>query len=53
MAGPLGIGPYTGHREEVFKVWQGNLAELAECENVSVKLGGLTMSMSGLGLAQA
>jgi L-fuconolactonase len=49
MAGPLGIGPYAGHRKEVFGVWKGNMAELANCENVSVKLGGLTMSMSGFG----
>ncbi|NCF62083.1 MAG: amidohydrolase family protein, partial [Gammaproteobacteria bacterium] len=49
MAGPLGIGPYAGHREEVFEAWSGNMAELATCGNVSVKLGGLTMSMSGFG----
>lgn len=49
MAGPLGIGPYSGHRQEVFRQWSGHLAELASCGNVSVKLGGLTMSMSGFG----
>jgi len=49
MAGPLGIGPYAGHREEVFTLWNNNMAELASCGNVSVKLGGLTMSMSGFG----
>ncbi len=49
MAGPLGIGPYAGRREEVFATWRENMAGLAECENVSVKLGGLTMSMSGFG----
>jgi predicted TIM-barrel fold metal-dependent hydrolase len=49
MAGPLGIGPYAGQREEVFETWKSNMAELASCENVSVKLGGLTMSMSGFG----
>jgi len=49
MAGPLGIGPYAGRREEVFESWRGNMAELAGCENVSVKLGGLTMTMSGFG----
>jgi len=49
MAGPLGIGPYSGHREEVFGQWSSNMAELASCGNVSVKLGGLTMSMSGFG----
>ena len=49
MAGPLGIGPYAGKREEVFEVWRRNMEELANCENVSIKLGGLTMSMSGFG----
>ncbi len=49
MAGPLGIGPYCGHREEVFRQWSSHLAELANCENVSVKLGGLSMTMSGFG----
>jgi predicted TIM-barrel fold metal-dependent hydrolase len=49
MAGPLGIGPYAGRREEVFATWRENLKGLAGCENVSVKLGGLTMSMSGFG----
>jgi len=49
VAGPLGIGPYSDQREEVFKAWNGHMAELANCQNVSVKLGGLTMSMSGFG----
>jgi len=49
MAGPLGIGPYAAYREEVFAAWSSSMAELAGCENVSVKLGGLTMSMSGFG----
>jgi L-fuconolactonase len=49
MAGPLGIGPYAGQRDEIFEGWRSNMADLANCENVSVKLGGLTMSMSGFG----
>jgi len=49
MAGPLGIGPYSTHREAEFQLWSSNMAELARCENVVVKLGGLTMSMSGFG----
>ncbi|MFC1795652.1 amidohydrolase family protein [Pseudomonadota bacterium] len=49
MAGPLGIGPYADHREEVFRIWNGHMMELAACENVCVKLGGLTMSMAGFG----
>jgi len=47
MAGPLGIGPYAGNREEVFADWSSRMAELARYGNVAVKLGGLTMTMSG------
>ena len=47
VGGPLGIGPYAGKREEVFEIWRKNISELADCENVVVKLGGLTMTMSG------
>ncbi len=47
VGGPIGIGPYAGRREEVFAVWRENIFELSGCENVSVKLGGMTMSMSG------
>lgn len=49
MAGPLGIGPYAGRRDEVFREWRRGLSELAGCPNVRVKLGGRTMSMSGFG----
>jgi predicted TIM-barrel fold metal-dependent hydrolase len=49
MAGPLGIGPYAARRQEVFATWRTDLARLAQCPNVAVKLGGLTMTMSGFG----
>jgi predicted TIM-barrel fold metal-dependent hydrolase len=49
VGGPLGIGPYANQREEIFGHWQVNIAELARCPNVVVKLGGLTMSLSGFG----
>jgi predicted TIM-barrel fold metal-dependent hydrolase len=49
IGGPLGIGPYAGKRDEVFGLWRRNIAQLAQCENVVVKLGGLTMTMSGFG----
>jgi len=49
IGGPLGIGPYAGKREEVFALWRRNIVELAQCANVVVKLGGLTMTMSGFG----
>ena len=49
IGGPLGIGPYAGKRNEVFALWRKNIVELAGCANVVVKLGGLTMTMSGFG----
>ena len=49
IGGPLGIGPYAGKREEVFNTWRANIEQLAKCENVSVKLGGLTLTMMGFG----
>jgi predicted TIM-barrel fold metal-dependent hydrolase len=52
LGGPLGIGPYAGRREEVRDVWRGAMAELAGCENVSVKLGGIGMPIYGLGWHQ-
>ena len=47
VGGPLGIGPYTGKREEVFEVWKQGIRELAACPNVVVKLGGLAMPING------
>jgi predicted TIM-barrel fold metal-dependent hydrolase len=44
---PLGIGPYAGKREEVFRDWQRGIVELAPCHNVFVKLGGLGMPRCG------
>jgi predicted TIM-barrel fold metal-dependent hydrolase len=49
MGGPLGVGPYAGKREEVFAAWRTDMAELARCTNVVVKLGGRTTTMSGFG----
>ena len=49
FGGPLGIGPYAGKREEIFPVWRNDVAELAQCENVFAKLGGLVMPINGFG----
>jgi L-fuconolactonase len=49
VGGPLGIGPYAGRRESVFEQWQRDIAELARCHNVCVKLGGLAMKICGFG----
>lgn len=49
MAGPPGIGPYAGKRKQVFAQWRKQMAALSQCENVTVKLGGRTLTMSGFG----
>ena len=49
FGGPLGIGPYAGRREEIFARWKVDVAELARCENVVAKLGGLVMPINGFG----
>jgi L-fuconolactonase len=43
--GPLGIGPYAGKTDAVFATWKADMAELARCPNVVVKLGGLGMDI--------
>jgi L-fuconolactonase len=47
LGGPLGIGPYEGQREAVHERWAAGMKALARCENVVVKLGGLTMRYAG------
>ncbi len=46
---PLGVGPYQGKREEIFIEWKKDIAEIAKCENVVAKLGGLAMPDNGFG----
>jgi predicted TIM-barrel fold metal-dependent hydrolase len=45
---PVGIASYKGRLHERFEEWQRNLRELATCENVVVKLGGLAMAFCAL-----
>ena len=47
LGGPLGVGPYEGRREEIFKEWKKDIANLAKCENVFIKLGGMAMPNNG------
>jgi L-fuconolactonase len=44
--GPLGYGPYAGKGEEVFANWKNTTAELAKCQNVTIKLGGMMMRLA-------
>ena len=45
---PLGMGAYHGKLHERFDGWRGKIQQLAQCPNVSVKLGGLAMSFAGM-----
>ena len=49
--GILGVRGYAGRRNEVFAQWSKALRELAACDNVAIKLGGLGMPISGLSAA--
>lgn len=46
---PLGVGPYAGRREEIYRQWKEDIAAIAKCENVFAKLGGLAMPDNGFG----
>ncbi|MGE3328889.1 MAG: amidohydrolase [Acidimicrobiia bacterium] len=52
LGGMLGVGPYVGRRDEIVAQWKIDLAELAKCPNVNVKLGGIGMVMFGMGFEQ-
>jgi predicted TIM-barrel fold metal-dependent hydrolase len=45
---PLGMGSYHGKLHERFDAWRAAIRAIAECPNVSVKLGGLAMSFAGM-----
>jgi predicted TIM-barrel fold metal-dependent hydrolase len=45
---PLGIASYRGKLEENFDRWRTSIRAVAECENVTVKLGGLAMAFCQL-----
>ncbi|MBI2328508.1 MAG: amidohydrolase family protein [Chloroflexi bacterium] len=49
---PLGVGPYAGKRQEVFREWKRGMAALATCPNVVMKLGALGMPNRGFGWYQ-
>lgn len=50
---PLGVGPYAGREEEIYATWARDLAELARCPNVMLKVGGLAMPWNGFGFERA
>ncbi|MBD3649489.1 MAG: amidohydrolase family protein [Pseudomonadales bacterium] len=46
---PLGVGPYADRREEIFEQWKKDIEEIAQCDNVVAKIGGLAMPDNGFG----
>ena len=50
IGGPLGIGPYADRRDEVRAAIRPALEDLAQHEHVHVKVGGIGMSVYGVGL---
>jgi L-fuconolactonase len=46
---PIGVGRYADQREAIFDDWQRDIADIAGCENVVAKLGGLAMPDNGFG----
>ena len=47
--GPMRLGYYAERAEEEFEAWRSKIVELSDCENVSIKLGGLGMKLNGFG----
>ncbi len=47
IGGPLGVMAYAEKREEVIQKWRHDMAKLAECPNVFVKVGGLAIKTLG------
>ncbi len=44
---PIGTGRFADKRAQVFAKWKRDMVELAACENVMMKIGGLAMPSSG------
>ena len=47
IGGLLRVGPYANRDAEVLAAWRSNIAALAKCPNVYVKLGGVGMPRMG------
>ena len=50
VGGLIGIGPYAAHAQ-VLEAWQRNIAEVAQCPNVTIKIGGIGIYRHGFGWA--
>lgn len=47
LGNPVGIGRHEGRLEENFPVWKKDMADIARCPNVVVKMGGLNSFLAG------
>lgn len=43
LGGPLGIGPYADDRDAAMADWRASMTEVARCDNVTLKVGGIGM----------
>lgn len=48
LGGPLGIGPYSADRDVMLDVWRDGMRQVAACDNVVLKVGGIGMPVFGL-----
>jgi L-fuconolactonase len=46
---PIGVGRFADQRDTIFEEWKRDMAEIASCENVVAKLGGMAMPDNGYG----
>jgi L-fuconolactonase len=47
IGGLIRTGPYAGNDDEVLATWRRGIAAVAECPNVTIKLGGMGMPRTG------
>jgi L-fuconolactonase len=52
VGGLLGVGVYSGRREEMVDWWQTQISRLAELPNVFLKVGGFGQSICGFGFEE-
>ncbi|MFN0094497.1 MAG: amidohydrolase family protein [Dehalococcoidia bacterium] len=49
MGGPVLGGQFPGSNAEIFAKWKDDIAEVASCQNVVLKVGGIQMPVNGFG----
>ena len=50
---PVGVGRFAGRHDDYFDEWKQDIADIAACENVVAKLGGMIMPDNGFGFDTA